>query len=781
MGAHRGRPSRGRRLYRTADDHYAVVGAATAVPPPSRLRVLLSAAFAGLHVAAERGRGGGEKGAVLGVTVGRGEGSAGGGGGGSGSDSSGDDGGSYPPPSVGLLSGGRPRVMVALAGLLFLFLEARHYALVPSVVAQLTSGQVAAVGGVASGHAFRLAAPAELSTWVHGGGRAAAVPSVPVGGGVARGGREGGTEATAAPAAVDGADGVAGGDGVAALAPGPLEADEKVNAAAERVRDAHLFRNAAEVSSRAAALAAARAQAQAAVAAEHAPEAATARDTPVRATRTDTATQGPEAAAAAAAAMPSGSAAGSPLPQPPGEEARPEAGGLPSVPAPAVTTPPGAGAGTVEVAVRPPPRAGAAPPAVASAVVAGSSEATVAAPLLPSSTAVDPRGTTAGDLAATPMVATRPADGEAADVASRITPSPQMVEARAAIEEMGGWVAPAAELSPPRAMLDAEAASTGDLMAANALAAAQAETDNRDLEADAEPIVHNPHPGARRGGSGDGGSTGVGGDGTPIRVTTYTTEHGDVTAATADAGDEDDDANARAVAHGGHLFRGVPANAIDVAAHGGIYETGYHNLTRVSHMLYRIIRHHNVSSMLDVPCTAHVAWMPALLARLDYEIPSFRYQCMDSAPDVSAASRALRSASESATVTSGVRYWEVPLPTVDLIFSWSGLEHLTLSRTFNFFYNVRSSGSALALVGHHAGLENAVIRLSANGKRKTMTRPRPPGVNLREQPFAFVAAERVIGGFGLPPPPGGGDDGRRLRASQKQLLLYRVSKMRQSW
>eukprot|EP00170_Pyropia_yezoensis_P008266 contig_34496_g8293 len=379
------------------------------------------------------------------------------------------------------------------------------------------------------------------------------------------------------------------------------------------------------------------------------------------------------------------------------------------------------------------------------------------------------------------MVATRPADGEAADVASRITPSPQMVEARAAIEEMGGWVAPAAELSPPRAMLDAEAASTGDLMAANALAAAQAETDNRDLEADAEPIVHNPHPGARRGGSGDGGSTGVGGDGTPIRVTTYTTEHGDVTAATADAGDEDDDANARAVAHGGHLFRGVPANAIDVAAHGGIYETGYHNLTRVSHMLYRIIRHHNVSSMLDVPCTAHVAWMPALLARLDYEIPSFRYQCMDSAPDVSAASRALRSASESATVTSGVRYWEVPLPTVDLIFSWSGLEHLTLSRTFNFFYNVRSSGSALALVGHHAGLENAVIRLSANGKRKTMTRPRPPGVNLREQPFAFVAAERVIGGFGLPPPPGGGDDGRRLRASQKQLLLYRVSKMRQSW
>lgn len=356
-----------------------------------------------------------------------------------------------------------------------------------------------------------------------------------------------------------------------------------------------------------------------------------------------------------------------------------------------------------------------------------------------------------------------------------------MVEARAAIEGMGGWVAPGAELSPPRAMLDAETAGTGDLMASNAVTAAQAETDNRDLEADAEPVPRHPHPGAR---SKDGGGNEVrGGGGTPIRVTTFSSDHG-VTAATADAGDEDDGADARVALVGGHHFRGVPADAIDVAAHGGIYETGTHNLTRVSHMLYRIIRYHNITSMLDVPCTAHVAWMPALLARLDYEIPAFRYQCMDSAADVSAAARALRGASESAIVTGGVRYWEVPLPAVDLIFSWSGLEHLTLSRTFSFFYNVRASGSALALVGHHAGLENAVIRRSASGKRKTMTRPRPPGVNLREQPFAFAAAERVIGGFGLPPPPGGGDaadHGRRLRAAQKQLLLYRVSKMRQSW
>lgn len=777
MGTHRGRPTRGRRLYRTADDHYAVAGAAVAVPPPSRLRVLLSAALAGLHVAAGRGGGGGEKGAVLGVTVGGGGGGAGGGGGGS----SDDDDGPYPAPSAGLLSGRRPRVMVALAGLLFLFLEARHYALVPSVVAQLTSGQVAAVGGIASGHAFRLAAPAELATWVQGGGRAAAIPAVPVGGGVARGGGDGGTRAAAAAAAAaNGADGGDGGDGGAAHAPGPLEADEKVNAAAERVRDAHLFRNAAEVSSRAAALAAARAQASAA-AGGHAPEATTAGNAPARAGGTDTAPQAAEAAAvaaAAAAAVAAGVAAGTPLPPPAAGEAQPQAGGPPPAPAPTVTAPPGAGTGAMAVVPQPPPLAAAATPAVASAVVAASTDATVAAALPPPSTAADARGSVVGEPAAPATVATRPADGEVADGAPRITPSPQMVEARAAIEEMGGWVAPAAELSPPRAMLDAETSGTGDLMAAKAVTAAQAETDNRDLEADAEPITRNSHPGAR----GDGVGSGSGGDGTPIRVTTYTTEHGGVTAASADAGDEDDGADARAVALGGHHFRGVPADAIDVASHGGIYETGFHNLTRVSHMLYRIIRYHNIRSMLDVPCTAHVAWMPALLARLDYEIPAFRYQCMDSAPDVSAASRALRGASESATITGGVRYWEVPLPAVDLIFSWSGLEHLSLSRTFSFFYNVRASGSSLALVGHHAGLENAVIRRSASGKRKTMTRPRPPGVNLREQPFAFAAAERVIGGFGLPPPPGGGgDEGHRLRAAQKQLLLYRVSKMRQSW
>ncbi|GAB0497096.1 hypothetical protein MMPV_008419 [Pyropia vietnamensis] len=691
--------------------------------------------------------------------------------GGGGGGSSDEDDGLYPPPSAWLLSGRRPRVMVALAGLLFLFLEARHYALVPSIVAHLTSGQVAALGGVASGHAFRLAVPAELATWVQGGGGAdAAVPAV--------------AAAATSPDGTGGADGTGGTDGGTALAPGPLEADEKVNSAAERLRDAHLFRSAAEVSSRTAALEAARAQAVAAARARAPETVVAAGEVPVRAGGTDNpppaaaaAAAAATVAAAAAAAATVGSAVGTPLPTPAVGESGPEVVGPSSGLAPAVTALPGASAGAVAVASLPSSQltATSVTPGVDPVHAVGLTDARAAAPLPPPSTAAHARESAGGDLATLPAVAAWPTDGGTANGTPRMTPSPQMAEARAAIEDMGGWVAPGAELSPPRKALDAETAGTGDLVAANAVTAAQAktggigdtkeanavasaqpETDNWDLEADVEPITRRPHPGARGEKSREGGGNGGGGDATPIRVTTLISEHEGTTAATADAGDEDDGADVRAVAHGGNHFRGVPADMIDVAAHGGIYETGTHNLTRVSHMLYRIIRHHNISSMLDVPCTAHVAWMPALLARLDYEIPSFRYQCMDSAPDVSAASRALRGASESAIVTGGVRYWEVPLPAVDLIFSWSGLEHLTLSRTFSFFYNVRASGSALALVGHHAGLENAIIRRSASGKRKTMTRPRPPGINLREQPFAFAAAERVIGGFGLPSPPGGG-------------------------
>lgn len=634
----------------------------------------------------------------------------------------------------------RPRVMLTLAGLAFLALEARHYARVPGVVARLASGQVAAAGGVASGPLFapRLAAPAGRAGARGGGGG---------GGHGGGGGGSGGGGGGAGMRRGEGGGWLVGG-GAAALAPGPLEADEKVNAAAERMRDAHLFHSAAVVSSRAAAAAAARAEAGRGGAPLVAPSVTGAGGTLARGSATAAAVpEGAPAGAVLAAAAAAVGAGDTPLPGP----VAGQPGALGAGPAPmaalAVTAPPAMGAG----AVAPPP-----PPSLVGAIVGALPPVSIVPDVVPLPL---PAGT-AG--------------------AAHITPSPQMVDARAAIEAMGGWVAPGAELVAPRAMLDAETAGGGDLMAANALPVGQAETDNRDLEADAEPVRDSAPPVAAKRGRGldDGGGNA---DGSVIQLTTFSSDHG-VTAATADAGDEDDAADARAVSPWSDHFRGVPLEAIDLASHGGFYETGTHNLTRVSHMLYRIIRHHNISSMLDVPCTAHVAWMPALLARLDYEIPAFRYQCMDSAPDVAAAARSLRGASESATIKGGVRYWEVPLPSVDLIFSWSGLEHLTLSRTFSFFYNVRASGSALALVGHHAGMENVVFRPSTGTKRTVMARPRPPGVNLREQPFAFDAAERVIGGFCLPPPPGGrGLEGRWLRAAQKQLLLYRVSKMRQSW
>ena len=180
--------------------------------------------------------------------------------------------------------------------------------------------------------------------------------------------------------------------------------------------------------------------------------------------------------------------------------------------------------------------------------------------------------------------------------------------------------------------------------------------------------------------------------------------------------------------------------------------------------------------------------MPTLLARLDFEVPAFRYACLDDAADVAAAAAALTRASEGATVTGGVRFWEVaPLPAVDLVFSWAGLERQTLSRAFDFFFHVHRSGARLALVGNHAGVDNVVVgppgrrrRPRPQQQRSAAVRPVPPALNVRAPPFAFDAPARVIGGFALPPSPAVAEGAHR-RARQKQLVLYRADQMRRLW
>jgi len=248
----------------------------------------------------------------------------------------------------------------------------------------------------------------------------------------------------------------------------------------------------------------------------------------------------------------------------------------------------------------------------------------------------------------------------------------------------------------------------------------------------------------------------------------------------ADAVDEDDP---RAdVPH----FRGVPPSAVDAASALPSDVATHTNLTSLSHMLYRLVMTSGATSLLDVPCTSHAAWMPPLLSRLDYDIPNFAYTCMDAAgalPPPAAAAVARLAAS---SVVLNASYWAPaapPLPAVDLVWSWGGLEGLPLDDAYAFFRRVAASGSRRLAVGNWPRLHNVVVEGAGGGHRHgrhaSLGRPLPPAMNLRGSPFLFGAAERVIGGLDdLPANRGNKVEGQPTR---KQLLVYDARKMRETW
>lgn len=230
-------------------------------------------------------------------------------------------------------------------------------------------------------------------------------------------------------------------------------------------------------------------------------------------------------------------------------------------------------------------------------------------------------------------------------------------------------------------------------------------------------------------------------------------------------------------------FHGVPLSAVDTSAALLSDVVTHTNLTRLSYMMYRLVITTGATSLLDVPCTSHAAWMPPLLARLDFEVPGFEYTCMDVAGELPRAAGAAVSRLASATVLLNTSYWAAdapPLPRVDLVWSWGGLEGLFLDDAYSFFQRVHASGSRRLAVGNWPRLNNVVVGGGGHYHgRPALGRPLPPAMNLRGSPFLFGQAERVIGGLDDAEANSGNTvEGRPTR---KQLLVYDARKMRESW
>lgn len=96
------------------------------------------------------------------------------------------------------------------------------------------------------------------------------------------------------------------------------------------------------------------------------------------------------------------------------------------------------------------------------------------------------------------------------------------------------------------------------------------------------------------------------------------------------------------------------------------------NVTRVSYTLYKLIRLFGLKSMIDSPAGSHVIWMPELIRRISYEMPSFRYKALDdNSAGLLAASRAMEDVIDGEFVRGDV---ETLTAGAELLFHWTELD-----------------------------------------------------------------------------------------------------------
>ncbi|GAB0488810.1 hypothetical protein MMPV_000020 [Pyropia vietnamensis] len=203
------------------------------------------------------------------------------------------------------------------------------------------------------------------------------------------------------------------------------------------------------------------------------------------------------------------------------------------------------------------------------------------------------------------------------------------------------------------------------------------------------------------------------------------------------------------------VFHGVPAQPNQRSD----------NVTRLSFMLWRVIKTYHIKSLVDVPCRAHGSWMPQLLARLDYDLPEFRYYCVDASPRVIKEAKAM--VGDLVDSHFVVRdWWARRLPSADLIFSWRGLDTSPSEHVHRLLSHIPGSDAKYLLLGsadaHNdgKGLGAMGMAAAAMGAKKWA-----PPINFRKAPFRLPQHPmRVIKEVTLP-----------TAAHSRSLLLYQVA------
>jgi hypothetical protein len=184
-------------------------------------------------------------------------------------------------------------------------------------------------------------------------------------------------------------------------------------------------------------------------------------------------------------------------------------------------------------------------------------------------------------------------------------------------------------------------------------------------------------------------------------------------------------------------------------------DTKFDNITRLSYMMYRLIKTHQIKSMVDIPCINTLEWMPQLLRQLDFEVAGFQYYCVVANEEDKIRAQAKFGDVDSPEYIVVNEYWRTNLVTVDVAFLWNILGFMSPMQSWHLIKSVRRSQTKYLLLPNYPELRHNSGAATNHGR-----------VNIRRAPYRFCEALRVFNNISITP------------LITKQMLFYDAEHLR---
>jgi hypothetical protein len=184
-------------------------------------------------------------------------------------------------------------------------------------------------------------------------------------------------------------------------------------------------------------------------------------------------------------------------------------------------------------------------------------------------------------------------------------------------------------------------------------------------------------------------------------------------------------------------------------------DTKFDNITRLSYMMYRLIKTHQIKSMVDIPCINTLEWMPQLLRQLDFEVAGFQYYCVVANDEDKIRAQAKFGDVDSPEYIVVNEYWRTNLVTVDMAFLWNILGFMSPMQSWHLIKSVRRSQTKYILLPNYPELRHNSGAATHHGR-----------VNIRRAPYRFCEALRVFNNISITP------------LITKQMLFYDAEHLR---